>query len=73
MRVGRGVTPNPAGRRSARSAPSARSMATSRSRSRVSARLRVVRDDDVLYRRDLGVLCGVLVSTEHLTAATLGG
>ena len=26
---------------------------------------------DVLYRRDLGVLCGVLVSTEHLTAATL--
>jgi quercetin dioxygenase-like cupin family protein len=34
-------------------------------------RLRVLRDADVLYRRDLGVLCGVLVSTEHLTAATL--
>jgi quercetin dioxygenase-like cupin family protein len=34
-------------------------------------RLRVLRPDDVLYRRDLGVLCGVLVSTEHLTAATL--
>jgi quercetin dioxygenase-like cupin family protein len=34
-------------------------------------RLRVLRDGDVLYRRDLGVLCGVLVSTEHLTAATL--
>jgi quercetin dioxygenase-like cupin family protein len=34
-------------------------------------RLRVLRPDDVLWRRDLGVLCGVLVSTEHLTAATL--
>ena len=34
-------------------------------------RLRVLRAGDVLYRRDLGVLCGVLVSTEHLTAATL--
>jgi quercetin dioxygenase-like cupin family protein len=34
-------------------------------------RLRVVRPADVLWRRDLGVLCGVLVSTEHLTAATL--
>jgi quercetin dioxygenase-like cupin family protein len=34
-------------------------------------RLRVLRPDDVLYRRDLGVLCGVLVSTEHLTVATL--
>jgi quercetin dioxygenase-like cupin family protein len=32
-------------------------------------RLRVVRD--VLWRRDLGVLCGILVSTEHLTVATL--
>lgn len=30
-------------------------------------RLRVLRDADVLWRRDLGVLCGVLVSTEHLT------
>jgi len=37
----------------------------------VAKRLQVVRDDDILYRRDLGVLCGVLVSTEHLTAATL--
>jgi quercetin dioxygenase-like cupin family protein len=36
-----------------------------------STRLRVLRPDDVLYRRDLGVLCGVLVSTEHLTVATL--
>jgi quercetin dioxygenase-like cupin family protein len=36
-----------------------------------AARLRVLRPDDVLYRRDLGVLCGVLVSTEHLTVATL--
>ena len=35
------------------------------------ARLRVLRPDDVLWRRDLGVLCGVLVSTEHLTVATL--
>jgi quercetin dioxygenase-like cupin family protein len=34
-------------------------------------RLRVLRPADVLYRRDLGVLCGVLVSTEHLTVATL--
>ena len=32
-------------------------------------RLRVVRD--VLWRRDLGVLCGIVVSTEHLTVATL--
>lgn len=36
-----------------------------------AARLGVLRPDDVLYRRDLGVLCGVLVSTEHLTVATL--
>jgi quercetin dioxygenase-like cupin family protein len=35
------------------------------------SRLRVLRPEDVLWRRDLGVLCGVLVSTEHLTAATL--
>jgi quercetin dioxygenase-like cupin family protein len=34
-------------------------------------RLRVLRPADVLWRRDLGVLCGVLVSTEHLTALTL--
>ena len=34
-------------------------------------RLRVLRPDDVLWRRDLGVLCGVLISTEHLTVATL--
>jgi quercetin dioxygenase-like cupin family protein len=34
-------------------------------------RLRVLRAADVLWRRDLGVLCGVLVSTEHLTVATL--
>jgi quercetin dioxygenase-like cupin family protein len=34
-------------------------------------RLRVLRPDDVLYRRDLGVLCGILVSTEHLTVGTL--
>jgi quercetin dioxygenase-like cupin family protein len=32
-------------------------------------RLRLVRD--VLWRRDLGVLSGILVSTEHLTVATL--
>ena len=37
----------------------------------VEPRLRVLRPADVLWRRDLGVLCGVLVSTEHLTAATL--
>jgi len=36
-----------------------------------AARLRVLRPADVLYRRDLGVLCGILVSTEHLTVATL--
>ena len=34
-------------------------------------RLRVLRPADVLWRRDLGVLCGVLASTEHLTALTL--
>lgn len=34
-------------------------------------RLRVLRPDDVLWRRDLGVLCGILISTEHLTVATL--
>ena len=34
-------------------------------------RLRVLRPADVLYRRDLGVLCGILASTEHLTVATL--
>ena len=34
-------------------------------------RLRVLRAGDVLWRRDLGVLCGVLASTEHLTVATL--
>jgi quercetin dioxygenase-like cupin family protein len=34
-------------------------------------RLHVLRPGDVLYRRDLGVLAGVLVSTEHLTVATL--
>ncbi len=31
----------------------------------------MVRPADVLYRRDLGVLAGVLISTEHLTVATL--
>jgi quercetin dioxygenase-like cupin family protein len=35
------------------------------------ARLRVVHPPDVLWRRDLGVLCGVLASTEELTVATL--
>jgi quercetin dioxygenase-like cupin family protein len=34
-------------------------------------RLRVLGPGDVLWRRDLGVLCGVLVSTEHLTVATM--
>jgi quercetin dioxygenase-like cupin family protein len=34
-------------------------------------RLRVLRPADVLWRRDLGVLCGVLASTEELTVATL--
>jgi quercetin dioxygenase-like cupin family protein len=34
-------------------------------------RLRVLGPADVLWRRDLGVLCGILVSTEHLTVATL--
>jgi quercetin dioxygenase-like cupin family protein len=34
-------------------------------------RLRVLRAGDVLWRRDLGVLCGILASTEHLTVATL--
>ena len=38
---------------------------------RAPPRLRVLRPADVLYRRDLGVLCGILVSTEHLTVATL--
>jgi quercetin dioxygenase-like cupin family protein len=34
-------------------------------------RLRVLRPGDVLWRRDLGALTGILVSTEHLTVATL--
>jgi quercetin dioxygenase-like cupin family protein len=34
-------------------------------------RLRLLDRRDVLWRRDLGVLCGILVSTEHLTAALL--
>jgi quercetin dioxygenase-like cupin family protein len=34
-------------------------------------RFRVLRPDDVLWRRDVGVLCGILASTEHLTAARL--
>jgi quercetin dioxygenase-like cupin family protein len=34
-------------------------------------RLRVLRPADVLWRRDLGVLSGILISTEHLTVATL--
>ena len=34
-------------------------------------RLRVLRPADALWRRDLGVLSGILVSTEHLTVATL--
>jgi mannose-6-phosphate isomerase-like protein (cupin superfamily) len=34
-------------------------------------RLRVLRPADVLWRRDLGALCGVLASTEELTVATL--
>ena len=38
---------------------------------RAAPRLRVLRPADVLYRRDLGVLCGILASTEHLTVATL--
>jgi quercetin dioxygenase-like cupin family protein len=33
--------------------------------------LRVVSDADVLWRRDLGALVGILASTEHLTAALL--
>jgi mannose-6-phosphate isomerase-like protein (cupin superfamily) len=36
-----------------------------------SSRLRVLRPADVLWRRDLGVLCGILASTEELTVATL--
>lgn len=35
------------------------------------ARLRVLRAPDVLWRRDLGALVGLLVSTEHLTAGVL--
>ena len=34
-------------------------------------RLHVVRPGDVLWRRDLDVLCGILASTEHLTAALI--
>src|SRR2546428_11200 len=34
-------------------------------------RLRVLRPPDVLWRRDLDVLVGILVSMEHLTVATL--
>ena len=37
----------------------------------IPPRLRVLRAADVLWRRDLGVLCGVLAGTEHLTVATL--
>ncbi|MEA2409827.1 MAG: hypothetical protein QOC77_388, partial [Thermoleophilaceae bacterium] len=32
---------------------------------------RVVRDDDIVWRRDLGVLAGVQLSTEHITVHTL--
>jgi quercetin dioxygenase-like cupin family protein len=32
---------------------------------------RVVRDEDVVWRRDLGVLAGVQLSTEHITVHTL--
>jgi quercetin dioxygenase-like cupin family protein len=38
---------------------------------RPAPRLRVLRSGEVLWRRDLGVLCGIVVSTEHLTVATL--
>jgi quercetin dioxygenase-like cupin family protein len=34
-------------------------------------RLRVLAPSDVLWRRDLGALVGILVSTEHLTVATV--
>jgi quercetin dioxygenase-like cupin family protein len=36
-----------------------------------AGRLRVLRPAEVLWRRDLGVLCGILASTEELTVATL--
>jgi len=36
-----------------------------------AAGLQVIRPGDVLWRRDLGVLVGVLISTEHITVATL--
>ncbi len=35
------------------------------------ARLRVLRAPDILWRRDLGALVGLLVATEHLTAGVL--
>jgi len=34
-------------------------------------KLRVLRPPDVLWRRDLGALVGILISTEHLTVATV--
>ncbi len=34
-------------------------------------RLNVIRPDDVLWRRDLDVLAGIVVSTEHLTVVNL--
>jgi quercetin dioxygenase-like cupin family protein len=38
---------------------------------RPGATLRVLREDDVLWRLDGGVLVGILVSTEHLTVGTM--
>jgi len=37
----------------------------------IAPRLHVLRPADVLWRRDLGALVGILVSTEHLTVATV--
>ncbi|HKE79071.1 MAG TPA: cupin domain-containing protein [Solirubrobacteraceae bacterium] len=37
----------------------------------LARRLQVLRDDDVVWRRDLDALVGILISTEHLTVGTL--
>jgi quercetin dioxygenase-like cupin family protein len=33
--------------------------------------IRLLREDDIVWRRDLGVLAGLLISTEHLTVHTV--
>ena len=67
----RAPTPGPSRTSSDPATPTTRCSGTGRRPAPPPSRLRVLRPADVLWRRDLGVLCGVLASTEHLTVATL--